>query len=85
MHLGRRSRGFDRSEGLQDAVGVLGTRRNHPGIARLQSNCLPLDLQLGPSGDDVADHLILVLVRGLVLGRLLVRQSRIETRLPEAR
>jgi hypothetical protein len=50
---------------------VLGTGRNQPRIASIELDHLPRDGELGASGDDVADSLVLSLRCGLAL-RLLV-------------
>jgi len=41
MHLGRRGRGCNGGEGLQDAVGVLGASRNHPRVVWLSWTVCP--------------------------------------------
>jgi hypothetical protein len=72
MYLSRRSGRFDCGERLQNTIVMLRPGGHHPGVSRLQPYGLPRDLQFSPSGDDVANHLVLVLMRGLVLGRFLI-------------
>jgi hypothetical protein len=58
VDLGRRSRRLHGREGLDDAVAMLGTGGNEPGVAGLEPDRLPLNSEFRSARDHVADRLI---------------------------
>jgi hypothetical protein len=79
VHLRRRRRGFDGSEGLDHAIGVLGMCRHQPGIAWRKRDGLTFDGEFGLSRKDVTDCLIVPASRPVCLRGLVLPQSHCET------
>ncbi len=58
MDLRGRGRGLDGSQWLEDTVVMPGATRHDVRVAGRKDDELPLGVELGPPGDDIADHLV---------------------------